>query len=61
LVRDKRTLWKEKLYENLEKLWIAALNEWNLLRVDYLRHLVNLMPGRMEAVVKTKGSQTKYQ
>ena len=49
-----------KHMNNLEKLWHAALTEWNLLGADYLRNLVNSMPRRMEAVVKAKGGYIKY-
>jgi hypothetical protein len=43
-----------------EDLKIALLEEWNNIPTSVTFNLVNSMPRRLEAVIKSKGNPTKY-
>ena len=44
----------------LEELWIALLEEWGRIDVEFINSLVESMPDQVEAVSKAKGGPTKY-
>jgi transposase len=46
--------------KNLDEMWVAIQEEWGKIEVDFINNLVNSMPRRVEAVIKAKGSSTKY-
>lgn len=50
----------ERKCKNEEELFKLLQKAWNNLDKNYLKNLVNSMPRRIEAVIKSKGFPTKY-
>ena len=46
--------------QNLRQLRNFLLEEWNQIPENYLNHLVEGMPRRINAVVEARGGQTRY-
>lgn len=49
-----------KHFYSKKKLWEEILNIWNSIPLDTLITLVESMPRRIEAVIKSRGGPTKY-
>ena len=49
-----------KYFHSKKKLWEEILNIWNSIPLDTLITLVESMPRRIEAVIKSRGGPTKY-
>ena len=45
---------------NITQLWEALASTWVSIPVECFRHLVESMPQRIEAVLRTKGGATQY-
>ena len=45
---------------NKRQLWLNLRNVWDSIPPTILSHLVESMPSRLEAVIKARGSHTKY-
>ena len=45
---------------NLTQLWEALESTWTSIPVESIRHLVEFMPRRIEAVLRAKGGATQY-
>ena len=50
----------EKQPTTAEELWDVLRDVWNNIPVDFLPKLQDSIPHRTDAVLKEKGSQTKY-
>ena len=46
--------------KNLDEMWVALQEEWGKIDINFINNLVNSMPRCVQAVIKAKGSSTKY-
>nr|CAH7746902.1 unnamed protein product [Callosobruchus chinensis] len=44
----------------LNELQHALLEEWNLIPQEHIRHLILGMPRRMQAIIRSRGGNTRY-
>jgi len=44
----------------LDELWEALCEEWDAIPTSFFNSLIQSMPRRVQAVVASKGSGTKY-
>ena len=51
---------RDPLPANLTQLWEAFESTWDNIPVERFRHLVEFMPGLIEAVLWAKGGATQY-
>ncbi len=47
-------------YINLQQLLDAIMSIWTKISEEFFQHLVEYMPRRIKAVLKAKGSPTRY-
>ena len=45
---------------NLDKLWVALLEEWERIEINFISWLAESMPKRVQAVCKAKVGSAKY-
>ena len=50
----------ETVPTSIEELWRRTEHEWNKIPASVCQNLIESMPRRVEAVLKAKGSYTKY-
>ncbi len=48
------------LPRNSEEMWVALQEEWELIEEGYVERLYQSMPERVVALIKAKGSHTRY-
>ena len=58
---DKRVHTRSPLPTNRDQMWIALQEEWANIDEDYIEKLYESMPDCVAALLKAKGSWTKYQ
>lgn len=51
---------RQRTVNNLEHIWQSTLQIWNNISPDFCRRLIENMPRRMAAVIKSRGGPTKY-
>jgi hypothetical protein len=51
---------KGKRFRTKDELWSEVLKAWNEIPVSTCMKLVDSMPRRMQAIIRAKGSNTKY-
>ena len=56
----KRVYARDSKPNNDDELWYMVLEEWNNTSAAYITELYNSLPRRIKAVIKAKGSYTKY-
>lgn len=47
-------------FQNQNQLWEAILESWNSIPLDTIINLINSLPRRIEAVIRSRGGPTKY-
>ena len=57
---DKRVRTRSPLPTNRDQMWTALQEEWASIDEDYIEKLYESMPDRVAALLKAKGSWTKY-
>ena len=51
---------KGNRFQSMDKLWEAIQIAWNDIHIDTLITLVDSLPKRINAVIRTRGGPTKY-
>lgn len=57
---DKMVRTRNHRPRNRDELWLALLDEWNKIDIQYIRNLYESMPVRVEVLKAAKGWYTKY-
>jgi len=57
---DRQVRARKPLPKNREELWQALQEEWLKIDEHKYKNLVDSMPRRIAAVIKSKGNPTKY-
>jgi hypothetical protein len=57
---DRRVRTWSPLLRNCDEMWVALQEEWAGIEDDYIEKLYQSMPDRVAALLKAKGSWTKY-
>jgi len=57
---DRRLRSRTMSPKNLDELWEALCEEWDAIPASFYTSLIQSMPRRVQAVVASKGSGTKY-
>jgi transposase len=57
---DRRVRTRSPLPRNRDEMWVALQEEWAGIEDDYIEKLYQSMPDRVAALLKAKGSWTKY-
>ncbi len=55
-----RVCTQSPLPRNSEEMWVALQEEWKSIEEGYVKRLYQSMPERMAALIKAKGSHTRY-
>ena len=57
---DRRVCTQSPLPTNRDQMWTALQEEWANIDEDYIANLYESMPDHVAALLKAKGSWTKY-
>jgi hypothetical protein len=57
---DRMVRARKPLPQNVEQLWVALQEEWVRMDEDFITHLYESMPRRVDALHEAKGGSTRY-